>query len=398
MAKALSTYVDALFNQAMQRFFLEYFPMDQPGLSEYVDFFSLSITFAFAMALAFGAKESSTINNIFTLINLAVVVFVIVTAAFLADVSNWSIPADQVPEGAGTGGFAPFGLAGIIRGAAVCFYGFIGFDVIATAGEETKNPKRSIPISVIVSLSVIFAAYFTLSTVLTMTLPYYEQDEQAPIVYVFMVNGWSVARYIVSIGAIFGLCASLMGSMFPLPRVIYAMAADGLIFRFMGSIHERFKTPMYGTLLAGGMTGTLSAVFNLNQLVSMMSIGTLLAYSMVAGCVMLLRYEYQPQRPVDAEEAKVTAQSGWLCRLFNWRGLRTSTRQTDGIVTVGVTLYCEYYDWDMFSDQLKLLLHFRSPFCQASGAPYSPPASQCYWTKCWPPFGTPSCCCASQSC
>lgn len=344
VAKALSTYVDALFDQAMQKFFLDYFPMGQPGLSDFVDLFSLAITFAFAIALAFGAKESTIINNIFTLVNLAVVVFVIVTAAFLADVSNWSIPADQVPDGAGTGGFAPYGLAGIIRGAAVCFYGFIGFDVIATAGEETKNPKRSIPISVIVSLSVIFAAYFTLATVLTMALPYFEQDEQAPIVYVFQVFGWSVARYIVSIGAIFGLCASLMGSMFPLPRVIYAMAADGLIFRFMGRIHERFQTPMYGTLLAGAITGTLSAIFNLKQLVSMMSIGTLLAYSMVAGCVMLLRYEYQPQRDANADEQKVSAQTGWLCRLFNWRGLRTSTRQTDGIVTVAVTLYCEYRD------------------------------------------------------
>lgn len=88
------------------------------------------------VALACGAKESTIINNIFTVLNLAVVLYVIITGSFLADVSNWTIPEAQVIEagGTGTGGFAPFGISGIIRGAAICFYGFIGFDVIATAG------------------------------------------------------------------------------------------------------------------------------------------------------------------------------------------------------------------------------------------------------------------------
>ncbi len=99
-----------------------------------------------------------------------------------------------------------------------------------------------------------------MSTVLTMMLPYYEQNENAPLPYAFKRFDWSTAEYIVSFGAIFGLCASLMGSMFPLPRVIYAMSADGLIFEFMGRINERFKTPMYGTLLAGTLTGISNLV------------------------------------------------------------------------------------------------------------------------------------------
>lgn len=123
-------------------------------------------------------------------------------------------------------------------------------------GEETKNPKKSIPIAVIASLVVIFVAYFSISTVLTMMLPYYEQDENAPLPFVFKQLGWYVAERIVSIGAIFGLCASLMGAMFPLPRVIYAMSIDGLIFEFMGRIHPKFKTPFYGTIIAGTLTGT----------------------------------------------------------------------------------------------------------------------------------------------
>lgn len=88
----------------------------------------------FLVGVAFGARESSLINTLFTMSNLAVVLYVLITGSFLADPSNWKIPAEEVPEGAGEGGFAPFGIAGIIKGAAICFYGFIGFDCIATAG------------------------------------------------------------------------------------------------------------------------------------------------------------------------------------------------------------------------------------------------------------------------
>lgn len=95
-----------------------------------------------------------------------------------------------------------------------------------------------------------------------MMLPYHEQNVDAPLVMVFRHYNWIVAEYIVSIGAVFGLCASLMGSMFPLPRVIYAMSIDGLLFHFMGAIHPRFKTPMFGTLLAGFLTGKCSVFFS----------------------------------------------------------------------------------------------------------------------------------------
>lgn len=101
----------------------------------------------------------------------------------------------------------PFGVSGVISGAAVCFYGFIGFDCVATAGEEAKNPKKSIPISIVGSLVVVFLAYFGVSTVLTLALPYYEQNKQTPLPHLFHEMGWDWARYLVSAGAICALCA-----------------------------------------------------------------------------------------------------------------------------------------------------------------------------------------------
>lgn len=321
----------------MADYLLEHVPINVSGLSAYPDVFAFAVTIFFSIALALGAKESSMLNNVFTMTNLTVVLYVIITGSFKADPANWQIPAEQVPEGHGDGGFAPYGMAGILKGAAICFYGFIGFDCIATAGEEAKNPRRSMPLSIIISLTVVFLAYFGISTVLTMMLPYYEQNLNAPLPYVFERMNMPVAVYIVSFGAIFGLCASLMGSMFPLPRIIYALASDGLIFGWMGSINKRFHTPVYGTLFAGTLTGLLAALLNLSQLVNMMSIGTLMAYTIVAACVLLLRYE------VEDENEKLRVPAPFLRNissyLWNSERVQAPTRLTSILVTWGVTLY-----------------------------------------------------------
>ncbi|OON22941.1 high affinity cationic amino acid transporter 1 domain protein, partial [Opisthorchis viverrini] len=231
--------------------------MNVPGFADYVDLFSFGITSIVTAILVFGARESSIFNNVFTLINLGVISYVTITGLFRVDISNWRIDPDNVPlnqvnrSQVGDGGFFPFGFSGVLRGAGTCFYSFVGFDIIATTGEEVRNPQRAIPIAIIVCLSVCFVAYASVSAVLTLMIPYYAIPANAPLPYAFERVGWSVARYVIAVGAVCALTTSLMGSIFPLPRILYAMSSDGLLFRFFGRISKRFKTPVFGTLISG---------------------------------------------------------------------------------------------------------------------------------------------------
>ncbi|XP_039753615.1 cationic amino acid transporter 2-like [Pararge aegeria] len=342
VVKALSEYLDSLLYQAISTKLYEWMPMDSPHLARYPDLFAFTVVMAFSVALAFGVKESTKFNNFCTGVNLCVVLFVIISGSFKADTKNWRIPASEVPRDKGTdfgsGGFAPYGIAGIIKGAAVCFYGFIGFDCVATAGEEARRPQKSIPFAVVASLLVVFLAYCGVSSVLTLMIPYYMQDEKAPFPYVYDQLGWPWARYAVSVGAICALCSSLLGAVFPLPRIIYAMASDGLLFQFMGRVSEKYQTPLVGTMVAGLFTGTLAMMFELKQLIHMMSIGTLLAYSMVASCVLLLRYERSQSVHRAAEPLNLSVRSA-LRQLLNSEGHATPTRLSSSLVGVLVTLY-----------------------------------------------------------
>ncbi|XP_066260456.1 high affinity cationic amino acid transporter 1-like isoform X2 [Euwallacea similis] len=355
VARGLSLYLDTLLNNTLQNTFREIAPINVTYLATYFDFFSFGISILLAICLAFGLKESSKANNIITCLNIGVVIFIIIAGAFHANPDNWHITPNNTnvtnSTKIGDGGFFPWGVQGMIKGAATCFYGFVGFDCIATTGEEVKNPRKSIPVSIVVSLSIIFLAYFGVATVLTLMVPYYLQDYNAPIPKAFETIGWDWAKWIVAIGALFGLCASLFGAMFPLPRIIYAMGSDGLVFRFLAKVHPRFQSPVVGTLLAGLLTGLMAALFDLSQLVNMMSIGTLQAYTIVAASVLLLRYNddsirqnFDGPTTSDQEELLSSDSVGFIRSLkyvINY-SIKQPNRITENIVAVDVLLYCVF--------------------------------------------------------
>ncbi|KAI4465570.1 inner membrane transporter ygji-related [Holotrichia oblita] len=278
-ACALSACFDALANGAISKAIATNVGVIFGGSPP--DFLAFVITLLMMLLLAAGVKKSLIFNNILNAINLAVWVFVMSAGLFYVDSDNWSKHQ----------GFLPYGWSGVFTGAATCFYAFIGFDIIATTGEEATNPKKSIPLAIVSSLAIILIAYVTSSMMLTLIVPYNEVDEDSALVEMFGQVGAYNCKYIVAVGALAGLTVSMFGSMFPMPRIVYAMAQDGLIFKLFAQVWPSTGTPALATFISGLTAAIAALLIRLEILVEMMSIGTLLAYTLVSTCVLILRYQ-----------------------------------------------------------------------------------------------------------
>ncbi|XP_002730751.1 cationic amino acid transporter 4-like [Saccoglossus kowalevskii] len=282
-ARAWSGYFDELIGFKIRNYTLEHIthgPWENPPLAQYPDFFSLVIIFILAIFVTLGASVSSKLNAVLAVLNIIIVFFFICVGLNYADIDNWQ----------GDGGFAPYGFSGVLTGAAASFMAFTGFDIIATSSEEAKTPAISIPIAISVSILVAFVEYFAVSVTLTLMIPHELIETEAPLTDALSHNGVKWAQLVVGIGALFGVTTPLLAQLVALPRVIYAMADDGLLFSPLAKIHPRTQVPVMATGVFVVLVSLLAVFFDLEDLIEFLVISALAAYIIVAGSVLVLRY------------------------------------------------------------------------------------------------------------
>lgn len=258
---------------------------------EYFDWPSIVIIAIVTMFILFGVKESTNTTLAFTSLNLLVVLAVVISSFGSLDIHNWQLSKQEVPTGYGEGGFFPYGWSGVLAGSSTCFFGFIGFDTIASSAEEAKNPKRNVPLSIIASLFISFLAYMAIALVQTLLWPYYDQNNVTILPYIFDKLNMPITYWVVLLGAIAGLTSSQLGGMYPLPRILYSMAHDKLIYGWISHVNKRLKLPVRATIVGSVFVAILACLLDIQDLADMVSIGTLAAYSLVSLSVLILRYE-----------------------------------------------------------------------------------------------------------
>ncbi|KAL4376602.1 hypothetical protein GQ457_02G030530 [Hibiscus cannabinus] len=254
-----------------------------PGLDIVVDPCAAILVFIATGLLCVGIKESTLAQGIVTTANVCAMIFVIVAGSYLGYKTGWV--GYKLPTG-----YFPFGVDGMLAGSATVFFAYIGFDSVASTAEEVKNPQRDLPLGIATALSICCGLYMLVSVVIVGLVPYYAMDPDTPISSAFASHGMQWAAYIITVGAFTALCSTLMGSMLPQPRILMAMARDGLLPSFFSDVNKRSQVPVKSTLTTGIVAATLSFVMDVSQLAGMVSVGTLLAFTMVAISVLILRY------------------------------------------------------------------------------------------------------------
>jgi APA family basic amino acid/polyamine antiporter len=286
-------------------------PFDfQPSTGEFVatgtllDFPSVVVAAFVTAVLVIGIRQSAGLNSIIVAVKVAIVLFVIAAGSFYVDPSNWQPFAPFGYTGVSFFGRTVFGQSaaggeplGVLAGAAMIFFAYIGFDSVSTHAEEARLPQRDVPIGIIASLLICTVLYIGVSTVLTGMVPYDKINIDAPVSDAFRQVGLPWAQFLISLGALAGITSVLLVLMLSQPRVFLAMARDGLVSRaFFGAVHERFRTPWKSTILTGVIVALAAALIPLRILAELVNIGTLLAFVIVCAAVLIMRKK-QPDAP-----------------------------------------------------------------------------------------------------
>lgn len=244
---------------------------------------ALLIIFILAGLLVYGVKLSSRINNLIVFIKLLIILLFILIAVKEVKPQNWSP-------------FMPFGWRGVMDGASLIFFAYIGFDAVSTAAEEAINPQRDLPIGIVGSLVICTLLYIIVSGLLTGIVPYPSLENSSPISHALLTLGYKIAAAIIGVGAIAGLTTVMLVLFYGLSRIFFAMARDGLLPDFFSVINGYTKTPIRIILFSGSLIAMLSAFVPIKDLAELVNIGTLFAFITVCIGVIILRYTH-PNMP-----------------------------------------------------------------------------------------------------
>ena len=289
--------------------------------------------------LVLGIRESARVNTSIVVIKLAVLALFVAVGAYYVNTANLHpfIPAN-------TGEFGAFGWSGILRGAGIIFFAYIGFDAVSTASQEAKNPGRDIPIGILVSLAICTVIYIAVGLVMTGLVPYTRLNVASPIAVAVQATGLTWLAPIINIGAICGLSSVILVNLLAQSRIFYSMSRDGLLPPAFAKLHPRFRTPHVTTAITGLVVAAASGLFPIGVLGQLVSMGTLLAFAIVCSGVLILRkVEPDTPRPFKTPGMPWVAIVGTLICLYLMSGLPLATWIRLFIwLAIGLAIYFTY--------------------------------------------------------